>query len=650
ASFRSIGGFTVDAQDRLVIADESAGRIRRVESDGTIHTIAGNGGLINDPDGGDALTAQIGFAASIAIDAEGRIAFFSNSDASVHRIESDGTVVTIVGDNHGSFEFVDDCAGRAASLESVNAMVFDSADNLVLVESAVSPPGFAGRVRKWTSSTDHIVTVAGNGTSTGFSSVMEGGSALAASFTLANSVDVDEQDRIFIAAAGDNRILRVDGDGTIHTVVGDGTFDDLGDGGPLSLAHTGGPQSLALRHGNGAFAFVDSPPARLPVVREARNNVVTSVFGQFKPNGAGPFSTGSLSEPSAAVALDDSTLLLAGGLTGVVERARIDGTSATGGTVDLVVGTPDGFSVDDDPLPLSTPAGPEARASFFGLMLDACGIAFDPSSSVAYLADRGGGVIYRLRMANTADPSTWSMSILSGVPGALDHKDGDAASARFIGPCGLAIDADAQQLFVADADDDTIRVVDLADASAGSAITIFGVPGAPGNLDDLLAQPQALALDVSNLAAPALVVADTGNHRVRRIGLVVDASGAVTGATSATNIIGTGEPASSGDGAPATSLPVQSPRGLAFDAAGNLVITSTRTVRLVTPSAGSGVVDGAGAVVTLYGAVPRDAFPADSTFCLSGLQIVSNGVVRVVDGCQGYLVELDRSDLPLPTP
>jgi hypothetical protein len=158
---------------------------------------------------------------------------------------------------------------------------------------------------------------------------------------------------------------------------------------------------------------------------------------------------------------------------------------------------------------------------------------------------------------------------------------------------------------------------------------LFGVSGAPGNLDDLLSGPTALALDAGE---DALFIADTDNHRVRRLDL---------SARTVSDVIGTGEAASSGDGAPATAFPVQSPRGLAFDSFGDLIVTSTRTVRLVT--AVNGVVDGTGAVVTLYGAVPRDSFPQDSTFCLSGLAVVADDEIRVVDGCQGYLLDLQRA-------
>jgi DNA-binding beta-propeller fold protein YncE len=242
-------------------------------------------------------------------------------------------------------------------------------------------------------------------------------------------------------------------------------------------------------------------------------------------------------------------------------------------------------------------------------------------------------VIARLRVpaATRDDTTTWSLSITAGASGDRRHVDGAGlASTRLVGPCGLALSSDGQTLFVADADDDTIRTVNV---SSGASSTLFGVSGAPGNLDDLLSGPSAVALDASETE---LFIADTDNHRVRRLTL---ASGAIV------DVIGTGEAASSGDGAPATAFPVDSPRGLALDKVGNLIVTSTRTVRLVTADA-AGVVDGTGSVVTLYGAVPRDTFPQDSTFCLSGLEVVADDELRVVDACQGYLLDLRRAAKP----
>ena len=131
----------------------------------------------------------------------------------------------------------------------------------------------------------------------------------------------------------------------------------------------------------------------------------------------------------------------------------------------------------------------------------------------------------------------------------------------------------------------------------------------------------------------ALFIADTGNHRVLR----------VDGPAQSQVVLGTGEPASSGDGTPASAFPVEAPAGLAIDDYGNLLVTGTRSVRLVTAN-DAGAVVGTGTVSTLYGATAdRDTWPMDTTRCLSGLQVRSPGVIDVVDSCVGYLLTIRHS-------
>jgi len=109
-------------------------------------------------------------------------------------------------------------------------------------------------------------------------------------------------------------------------------------------------------------------------------------------------------------------------------------------------------------------------------------------------------------------------------------------------------------------------------APAARAQTIFTYAG--GGSDDgrpateaSLALPTGLALD----AAGNLYVADSDNHRVRR----VDRS---TGVIS--TFAGNGAASSSGDGRPAWGASLYAPTGLAFDRAGNLYI-SDATARVI---------------------------------------------------------------------
>ena len=81
-----------------------------------------------------------------------------------------------------------------------------------------------------------------------------------------------------------------------------------------------------------------------------------------------------------------------------------------------------------------------------------------------------------------------------------------------------------------------------------------------------LSLPHGVAVD----AAGNLYVADSGNNRLRRIGL----EGGIT------TVAGTGEIGFSGDAGPATAARLHFPQGVAVDEAGNLYIADTDNHRV----------------------------------------------------------------------
>src|SRR5581483_10155386 len=85
-----------------------------------------------------------------------------------------------------------------------------------------------------------------------------------------------------------------------------------------------------------------------------------------------------------------------------------------------------------------------------------------------------------------------------------------------------------------------------------------------------------------------LYIADTGNHRIRR----VDGSTGII-----TTVAGTGTAAFLGDGGPATAAQIYSPIQVAFDAYGDLVFSDegNQRVRMVTPSGVISTIAGTGA-------------------------------------------------------
>jgi uncharacterized protein (TIGR03437 family) len=77
AQLNSPSGLALDSQGNLYIADTGNSRIRVISSDGLIHTIAGNGMVDFNGDGGPALSAALNTPMGLAVDAAG-ILFISD--------------------------------------------------------------------------------------------------------------------------------------------------------------------------------------------------------------------------------------------------------------------------------------------------------------------------------------------------------------------------------------------------------------------------------------------------------------------------------------------------------------------------------------------------------------------------------------------
>lgn len=163
--------------------------------------------------------------------------------------------------------------------------------------------------------------------------------------------------------------------------------------------------------------------------------------------------------------------------------------------------------------------------------------------------------------------------------------DGAAATAaRLNAPRALAFDSQGN-LYIVDTLNNAVRRVD----PHGVITTVAGTGEAGSSGDGGLAtlarlnSPSGVAVGFGG----TLYIADSGNHRIR----AVAPDGTIT------SFAGTGEPRYAGDGGPATSAPLNSPQGLAFDSEGNLYIADTLNDRvrrvdpegMITTVAGSGI-------------------------------------------------------------
>jgi DNA-binding beta-propeller fold protein YncE len=90
-------GIFLDRDDNLLIADSENHVIRKVTSDGIIRTFAGSGQRGYDGDGGPALTAKFDSPQALAIDSSDRVYIGDEHNNAIRVIEVDGTVRTLVG-------------------------------------------------------------------------------------------------------------------------------------------------------------------------------------------------------------------------------------------------------------------------------------------------------------------------------------------------------------------------------------------------------------------------------------------------------------------------------------------------------------------------------------------------------------------------
>ena len=192
-----------------------------------------------------------------------------------------------------------------------------------------------------------------------------------------------------------------------------------------------------------------------------------------------------------------------------------------------------------------------------------------------YVADAGNHRVWRI------DPSTGEPESLAGTgePG-YGGDGGPASEALLDSPGGLAVDAGGS-IYVADSGNHRVRRIDAAtggiETLAGTGEPGYGGDGGPAS-EALLDSPGGLAVD----AAGNVYVADAGNHRVRRID-------ATTGGIE--SLAGTGEPGYGGDGGPASEALLDSPGGLAVDAAANVYVADSGNHRVRRIDAATGGIE-----------------------------------------------------------
>src|ERR1700733_11202176 len=103
APLREPFSVAVDQSENLYIADALDNRIRKVDSSGIISTYAGNGIPGYGGDRGPADAAQLNFPVGIALDTKGNMFIADEGNSVVRRIATDGTINTVAGNGNPNY-------------------------------------------------------------------------------------------------------------------------------------------------------------------------------------------------------------------------------------------------------------------------------------------------------------------------------------------------------------------------------------------------------------------------------------------------------------------------------------------------------------------------------------------------------------------
>lgn len=598
----------------LVVGDGQNGVVRRVdvgsgETDVLVGTGAAGGPGTNGLTGlNGRLTPLPGLAASVAgpqavaAAPGGDLVFSVGSGGTIRRWSAAGGTVTRIAGT-GAFSSAapgDGGPAVAAQFGLVQGLVVDAEGTVFLSDTS------ANRVRRI--ATDGTVdTVAGGGSAVG-----DGGPASAARVLAPRGLALTAAGDLLIAESGGHRVRRiaaVDGRvgpaGTIDTVVGDGTAatdGTLGDGGPATAGRLNGPTAVAVLPG-GAFVVAEGTGRRLRHIAAGASPRIATV------------PVGTLDGPTA-LAVRGSRVYVTETGTGSRRVQEIALDAATGA---LASGTAPRVVAGNGSLGFAGQRSPAVEAQLLGPR----SLTVAPDGAV-HVVDTGNGRLRRI------DPTDGRIATVAGsgasCSAAADPTcvgDVPAAEARFARPWDAAVAADGTAYVLES--NALISRVSRRDPTTGRVTPVAG--GAVGFAGDGSSDPTSVRMNEAQglaLAAGdrALFVADTNNHRVRRIDL---ASGEVS------TVAGTGAGATTGDGGPAVAAAVRAPIDVVVAPDGRLLVSTDGRVRRIDPATGS--------IETVAGGGAADGTAAQraSFDSARGIALGPDGTIAVADATAGVV-------------
>jgi len=255
-------GLTFDPQGRAVVSDASLHVVYRIERDGTITVLAGNGLRGSSGDDEPAVNAALNTPTAVAYDPAGTLYIVDAGNNRVRAVSPAGVITSVL-----------------INVGFTRSLCIDSSGAIYLTSGPT--------VFKWVPGTGSVPRIAGG--TYGFGG--DGGPAVSASLNPIRGLAVDAAGNLYIADGLNHRIRRVSPDGIITTVAGTGQAGYSADGVLATAAALNAPVGIAVdrsgtvyfgEFGNFVIRRIDSNGAIRTVAGNHNTFVSKKADGSYK--------------------------------------------------------------------------------------------------------------------------------------------------------------------------------------------------------------------------------------------------------------------------------------------------------------------------------------------------------------------------------
>lgn len=255
AIFSNPEGIVSDSSGNIYIADVNNNRVRAISTSGTITTVAGNGIAGFSGDNGPAISASLNlkhpapFTNNLAVDFQGNLYISDFGNGRIRMVDTNGMITTIAGG--GAAQPANNVPATGAAILP-GPLAIDLTGTLYF--GMVSPSGIESIPRIFRiDGSRRLQVFAGNGQ---VGNGGDGGHAVAAQLGYVYCLATDTLNNIYLCDSANSRVRQISPNGTISNLAGNGKVPTVGiSAGQPSSTAIGPPNAIVVDAAGDIFIY-----------------------------------------------------------------------------------------------------------------------------------------------------------------------------------------------------------------------------------------------------------------------------------------------------------------------------------------------------------------------------------------------------------